>query len=161
MELEEDGLVFNPSLEVGGDRGFLALIGSLVTDIYNAAKLIPRLAKGRMHYKVSLGLVMAPPLSLPSTATRGQNRLTNAAALGHVCVFHGGGPVCEEPRGFRSIRFPGDGGLDFSPPEWTCPWSTWFSFPQHLPTHSKTPSVPSHHTSCYFPPSHNLQSVIL
>ncbi|XFF88688.1 hypothetical protein AB1E18_014907 [Capra hircus] len=54
MELEEDGLVFNPSLEVGGDRGFLALIGSLVTDIYNAAKLIPRLAKGRMHYKTDL-----------------------------------------------------------------------------------------------------------
>ncbi|XP_061245817.1 dynein axonemal heavy chain 17 isoform X1 [Bos javanicus] len=54
MELEDDGLVFNPSLEVGGDRGFLALIGSLVTDIYNAAKLIPRLAKGRMHYKTDL-----------------------------------------------------------------------------------------------------------
>ncbi|KAI4566906.1 hypothetical protein MJG53_015583 [Ovis ammon polii x Ovis aries] len=54
MELEEDGLVFNPSLEVGGDRGFLTLIGSLVTDIYNAAKLIPRLAKGRMHYKTDL-----------------------------------------------------------------------------------------------------------
>ncbi|XP_058902457.1 dynein axonemal heavy chain 17 isoform X5 [Kogia breviceps] len=54
MELDEDGLVFNPSLEVGGDRGFLALIGSLVTDIYNAAKLIPRLAKGRMNYKTDL-----------------------------------------------------------------------------------------------------------
>lgn len=111
MELEDDGLVFNPSLEVGGDRGFLALIGSLVTDIYNAAKLIPRLAKGRMHYKVSLGLVTAPPLSLPPTATRGQNRLTDAAALGRVCVFHGGGPVCdEEPRGFHSTRLPAGGG---------------------------------------------------
>ncbi|XP_057571174.1 dynein axonemal heavy chain 17 [Hippopotamus amphibius kiboko] len=54
MELDEDGLVFSPSLEVGGDRGFLALIGSLVTDIYNAAKLIPRLAKGRMNYKTDL-----------------------------------------------------------------------------------------------------------
>ncbi|XP_059763861.1 dynein axonemal heavy chain 17 isoform X1 [Balaenoptera ricei] len=54
MELDEDGLVFNPSLEVGGDRGFLALIESLVTDICNAAKLIPRLAKGRMNYKTDL-----------------------------------------------------------------------------------------------------------
>ncbi|KAB0366479.1 hypothetical protein FD754_010635 [Muntiacus muntjak] len=54
MELEDDGLVFSPSLEVGGDRGFLALIGSLVTDIYNTAKLIPRLAKGRLHYKTDL-----------------------------------------------------------------------------------------------------------
>ncbi|XP_059853521.1 dynein axonemal heavy chain 17 [Delphinus delphis] len=54
MELDEDGLVFNPSLAVGGEQGFLALIGSLVTDIYNAAKLIPRLAKGRMNYKTDL-----------------------------------------------------------------------------------------------------------
>ena len=115
MELEDDGLVFNPSLEVGGDRGFLALIGSLVTDIYNAAKLILRLAKGRMHYKVSVGLVTAPPLSLPPTTTRGQNRLTDVAALGRVCVFHGGGPMCdEEPRGVCSTRLPGGGGPDFS-----------------------------------------------
>ena len=88
MELDEDGLVFNPSLEVGGDRGFLALIGSLVTDICNAAKLIPRLAKGRMNYKVSLGLVRPHPFPchqlLPLT-----------------------GPECEEePRGFHSIGFP-------------------------------------------------------
>nr|XP_031541762.1 dynein heavy chain 17, axonemal [Vicugna pacos] len=54
MELEEDGLVFSPSLEVSGDYGFLELIGSLVTDIYNVAKLIPRLAKGRMSYKTDL-----------------------------------------------------------------------------------------------------------
>ena len=86
MELEDNGLVFSPSLEVGGDRGFLALIGSLVTDIYNTAKLIPRLAKGRLHYKVSLGLVTAPPPSLPPTATWGQNLLPDAATLGCVCV---------------------------------------------------------------------------
>ncbi|KAB1266021.1 Dynein heavy chain 17; axonemal [Camelus dromedarius] len=54
MELEEDGLVFSPSLEVSGDYGFLALVGSLVADIYNVAKLIPRLAKGRMSYKTDL-----------------------------------------------------------------------------------------------------------
>nr|XP_023507674.1 dynein heavy chain 17, axonemal isoform X2 [Equus caballus] len=54
MELEEDGLVFSPSLEMGGTRGFLALIESLINDIYNVAKLIPRLAKGRMSYKTDL-----------------------------------------------------------------------------------------------------------
>uniref|UniRef100_A0A9L0SQL6 Dynein axonemal heavy chain 17 n=1 Tax=Equus caballus TaxID=9796 RepID=A0A9L0SQL6_HORSE len=47
MELEEDGLVFSPSLEMGGTRGFLALIESLINDIYNVAKLIPRLAKAK------------------------------------------------------------------------------------------------------------------
>lgn len=52
MELDDDGLVFSPSLDMGGDRSFLALIGSLVTDIFNVARLIPRLAKGRMNYKV-------------------------------------------------------------------------------------------------------------
>ncbi|XP_058291287.1 dynein axonemal heavy chain 17-like, partial [Hylobates moloch] len=51
MELDEDGLTFNPSLEVGSDRGFLALIEGLVSDIYNVARLIPRLAKDRMNYK--------------------------------------------------------------------------------------------------------------
>lgn len=55
MELGEEGLVFHPSLEVGADRGFLRLIEGLINDIYNAAKLIPRLAKGRVSYKVSRG----------------------------------------------------------------------------------------------------------
>uniref|UniRef100_A0A4X1UP38 Dynein axonemal heavy chain 17 n=1 Tax=Sus scrofa TaxID=9823 RepID=A0A4X1UP38_PIG len=54
MELDDDGLVFSPSLDMGGDRSFLALIGSLVTDIFNVARLIPRLAKGRMNYKTDL-----------------------------------------------------------------------------------------------------------
>ncbi|XP_010617035.1 dynein heavy chain 17, axonemal [Fukomys damarensis] len=54
MELSEEGLTFNPSLEVGSDFGFLALIDSLITDIYNVARLIPRLAKGRMNYKTDL-----------------------------------------------------------------------------------------------------------
>uniref|UniRef100_H0X4M8 Dynein axonemal heavy chain 17 n=1 Tax=Otolemur garnettii TaxID=30611 RepID=H0X4M8_OTOGA len=48
------GLTFNPSLEVGSERGFLALIEGLVNDIYNVARLIPRLAKGRMSYKTDL-----------------------------------------------------------------------------------------------------------
>ncbi|XP_036766314.2 dynein axonemal heavy chain 17 [Manis pentadactyla] len=54
MELDEDRLVFNPSLEVGADGGFLMLVESLIDDIYNAAKLIPRLARGRMNYKADL-----------------------------------------------------------------------------------------------------------
>uniref|UniRef100_A0A8C9IS29 Dynein axonemal heavy chain 17 n=1 Tax=Piliocolobus tephrosceles TaxID=591936 RepID=A0A8C9IS29_9PRIM len=54
MELDEDGLTFHPSLEVGSDHGFLALIEGLVNDIYNVARLIPRLAKGRMNYKIDL-----------------------------------------------------------------------------------------------------------
>lgn len=63
MELDEAGLVFNPSLEVGSDRSFLALVDGLINDIYNAAKLIPRLAKGRLNYKVSPHSVR--PLPLP------------------------------------------------------------------------------------------------
>ncbi|XP_033038308.1 dynein heavy chain 17, axonemal isoform X3 [Trachypithecus francoisi] len=54
MELDEDGLTFHPSLEVGSEHGFLALIEGLVNDIYNVARLIPRLAKGRMNYKMDL-----------------------------------------------------------------------------------------------------------
>ncbi|XP_025783344.1 dynein heavy chain 17, axonemal [Puma concolor] len=54
MQLDEDGLVFNPSLELGPDYGFLMLIEGLINDIYTAAKLIPRLAKNRMSYKADL-----------------------------------------------------------------------------------------------------------
>ena len=71
MELDEDGLVFHPSLEMGADHGFLMLIEGLINDIYNTAKLIPRLAKGRLNYKVSLGLRDAgggflPPAAFPT-----------------------------------------------------------------------------------------------
>ncbi|XP_007535628.1 dynein axonemal heavy chain 17 [Erinaceus europaeus] len=54
MELENEGLVYNPSLEVGSDHGLLTLIESLVNDIYNVARLIPRLAKGQLNYKADL-----------------------------------------------------------------------------------------------------------
>ncbi|XP_039082400.1 dynein heavy chain 17, axonemal [Hyaena hyaena] len=54
MQLDEDQLVFYPSLELGADYGFLALIEGLTNDIYNAAKLIPRLAKNRISYKADL-----------------------------------------------------------------------------------------------------------
>uniref|UniRef100_A0A8C5LC16 Dynein axonemal heavy chain 17 n=1 Tax=Jaculus jaculus TaxID=51337 RepID=A0A8C5LC16_JACJA len=54
MELDEEGLTFNPSLEIGEEDGFLTLIEGLINDIYNVARLIPRLAKGRMNYKSDL-----------------------------------------------------------------------------------------------------------
>lgn len=57
MELDEEGLTFNPSLEMGGEDGFLVLIEGLINDLYNVARLIPRLAKGRINYKVSLCLL--------------------------------------------------------------------------------------------------------
>lgn len=57
MELDEEGLTFNPSLEMGGEDGFLMLIEGLINDLYNVARLIPRLAKGRINYKVSLSLL--------------------------------------------------------------------------------------------------------
>lgn len=63
MELDEDGLTYNPSLEMGDEEGFLALIEGLINDLYNVARLIPRLAKGRMNYKVSLDLL--PSLAFP------------------------------------------------------------------------------------------------
>nr|XP_051697525.1 dynein axonemal heavy chain 17 [Oryctolagus cuniculus] len=54
MELEDTGLAFNPSLEMGAEHGFLALIEGLINDIYNVARLIPRLAKGKVNYKTDL-----------------------------------------------------------------------------------------------------------
>ncbi|GAB1297122.1 Dynein axonemal heavy chain 17 [Apodemus speciosus] len=54
MELDEEGLTYNPSLEMGDEDGFLALIEGLINDLYNVARLIPRLAKGRMNYKTDL-----------------------------------------------------------------------------------------------------------
>lgn len=62
MELDEEGLTYNPSLEMGEEDGFLALIEGLINDLYNVARLIPRLAKGRINYKVSLGPL--PPFCL-------------------------------------------------------------------------------------------------
>ncbi|KAF6298410.1 dynein axonemal heavy chain 17 [Rhinolophus ferrumequinum] len=53
MELDDDGLVFSPSMEIGADHSFLALVESLINDIYNVAKLIPRL-KSRLNYKSDL-----------------------------------------------------------------------------------------------------------
>lgn len=64
MELDEDGLTFNPSLEMGDEDGFLSLIEGLINDLYNVARLIPRLAKGRVNYKVSLDLLLAFGISL-------------------------------------------------------------------------------------------------
>lgn len=64
MELDEEGLTYNPSLEMGGEDGFLVLIEGLINDLYNVARLIPRLAKGRINYKVSLGPLPPSCISL-------------------------------------------------------------------------------------------------
>lgn len=64
MELDEEGLTYNPSLEMGDENGFLSLIEGLINDLYNVARLIPRLAKGRINYKVSLGLLPSFGISL-------------------------------------------------------------------------------------------------
>lgn len=53
LELYKDDLRYNPSLEVGGDQGFLELVENLMNEIYDSAKFIPRLAKGKLSYKVS------------------------------------------------------------------------------------------------------------
>lgn len=53
MELYKDDLRYRPSLEVGADQGFLEVIDNLMNDIYDTAKLIPRLAKQKLSYKVS------------------------------------------------------------------------------------------------------------
>ena len=85
MELDEDGLTFNPTLEVGSDRGFLALIEGLVNDIYNVARLIPRLVKDRMNYKVSPGLFWpytGPSIAFPIWCCR-----PNSARLGCLPFF--------------------------------------------------------------------------
>lgn len=52
MELYKDDLRYNPSLEVGSDQCFLEVVENLMNDIYDAAKFIPRLAKGKLSYKV-------------------------------------------------------------------------------------------------------------
>ncbi|XP_077689901.1 dynein axonemal heavy chain 17 [Eretmochelys imbricata] len=54
MELYNDELRYRPSLEVGEDNGFLEVVENLMNDIYNTAKLIPRLAKGKLSYKSDL-----------------------------------------------------------------------------------------------------------
>lgn len=100
MELDEVGLVFHPSLEMGTDNSLLTLIESLVNDIYNTAKLIPRLAKGQMSYKVSLG-PQVPGSGLPRPAAC----LTLGCPVTHSLNPHGSecgkqpGGVSRVPRG--------------------------------------------------------------
>ncbi|XP_062977556.1 dynein axonemal heavy chain 17 [Elgaria multicarinata webbii] len=54
LELYKDDLRFRPSLEVGADQGFLEVVENLMNDIYDTAKLIPRLAKRKLSYKSDL-----------------------------------------------------------------------------------------------------------
>ncbi|KAL3316100.1 Dynein heavy chain 9, axonemal [Cichlidogyrus casuarinus] len=44
MELQGSEVMFNPSLEFGAAHGFFELIESLIKDIYQQAKLVPRMA---------------------------------------------------------------------------------------------------------------------
>ncbi|XP_039201063.1 dynein heavy chain 17, axonemal isoform X2 [Crotalus tigris] len=54
MELYKDDLRYRPSLEVGAEQGFLEMVENLMNDIYDTAKLIPRLAEGKFSYKTDL-----------------------------------------------------------------------------------------------------------
>ncbi|XP_075760265.1 dynein axonemal heavy chain 17 isoform X2 [Pelodiscus sinensis] len=54
MELHHDQLRYRPSLELGADNGFLDVVENLMNDIYSTAKLVPRLAKGKLSYKSDL-----------------------------------------------------------------------------------------------------------
>ncbi|XP_038597832.1 LOW QUALITY PROTEIN: dynein heavy chain 17, axonemal [Tachyglossus aculeatus] len=54
LELDGGELAYNPSLELGADQGFLEDLESLMNDIYNASKFIPRLARDKLGYKVDL-----------------------------------------------------------------------------------------------------------
>ncbi|KAJ7315905.1 hypothetical protein JRQ81_002067 [Phrynocephalus forsythii] len=54
LELYKDDLRYRPSLEVGADQGFLEVVENLMNDIYETAKLIPRLAEGKASYKSDL-----------------------------------------------------------------------------------------------------------
>lgn len=56
MELYKDDLRYRPSLEVGAEHGFLEMVENLMNDIYDTAKLISRLAEGKLSYKVSPNL---------------------------------------------------------------------------------------------------------
>uniref|UniRef100_A0A803TFH7 Dynein axonemal heavy chain 17 n=1 Tax=Anolis carolinensis TaxID=28377 RepID=A0A803TFH7_ANOCA len=56
MELYKDELRYRPSLEMGAEQGLLEVIENLMNDIYEAATLIPRLAKKKPGYKVSIYL---------------------------------------------------------------------------------------------------------
>lgn len=139
MELDEAGLVFTPSLEVGSDRGFLALVDGLVNDIYNAAKLIPRLAKGRLNYKVSRRSVL--PLPRP--------RFEIARVDGaQICVLSDGCAERDrEPRGPQSPpaspgrrpAFPPQAANPVLPRKGPSPWSAWRSLPATWPPPRRPP----------------------
>lgn len=109
MELDEVGLVFHPSLEMGTDNSLLMLIESLVNDIYNAAKLIPRPAKGQMSYKVSLG-PQVPGSGLPRPTvclTLGCAVTHSSNAQGCECGKQPGG-VSRVPRGTSCFPPPSE-----------------------------------------------------
>ncbi|NXX48555.1 DYH17 protein, partial [Tricholaema leucomelas] len=54
MELCDDGVRYQPSLEEVDDNSFLKLLESLLNDIYTATACIPRLLQGKLSYKITL-----------------------------------------------------------------------------------------------------------
>ncbi|XP_069511343.1 dynein axonemal heavy chain 17 [Ambystoma mexicanum] len=54
MELQLNESVFRPPLDFGVPDGFSSLVENLVSDLYNAAKLVPRLAKEKRSYNMEL-----------------------------------------------------------------------------------------------------------
>ncbi|XP_064006872.1 dynein axonemal heavy chain 17 [Pogoniulus pusillus] len=54
MELHDDGVQYQPSLEEVDDDSFLKLVESLLSDIYTATSCIPRLLQGKLSYKITL-----------------------------------------------------------------------------------------------------------
>lgn len=127
MELDEEGLVFFPSLELGMDYGFLALIEGLINDIYNVAKFIPRLAKGRLNYKVSRGF-LRPHL-------------------------RAGAPECDlEPGGFCCSSRPRTQASSPSPPPTPRPPPQNRFSPASLASVPWTPAHPQQDTRSVLPP---------
>ncbi|KAK2490477.1 LOW QUALITY PROTEIN: hypothetical protein MC885_016050 [Smutsia gigantea] len=159
MELDEDGPVFNPSLEVGSDYGFLTLIESLLNDIYNAAMLIPRLARGQMNYKVSLGFTQ--PTHSPYRGTK-----FSLPCLG-IYIFNDDGSECARRPEVPIPSVPPGLQTGFLSPllPKTCPYSqststqwAWFSVLGLFPslTRLREELLP---TAWHFIPLHNLNLV--
>lgn len=143
MELGEDGLAFSPSLEVGDDRGFLALMESLINDIYNTAKLIPRLAKGRLNYKVGRA---PPPPAFPAfpAALPVRSRLPAQRSL-VTYILRASGSGCDRcPRTAGGTSLPTPQALPF-------PRSGRAPFPGPCPRPSDAQGVPGPLPGCFSP----------
>ncbi|KAJ1128920.1 hypothetical protein NDU88_007292 [Pleurodeles waltl] len=54
LELQLAESVYRPPLGFGVQDGFVTLIDNLLSDVYNAAKFVPRLAKEKRSYNIEL-----------------------------------------------------------------------------------------------------------